>query len=295
MSDSRSCRSASTSPRTDLVDLRDRSGPHPLARGRDRRRLVAGHPARLRAGARARTGRRSYDWRATEARLNAFPQFRTELDGLGIHFLHVRSPEPDALPLVHHPRLAGLGRRVPQGHRPAHRSRSRTAATPADAFHVVCPSLPGYGFSDQPAHAGWRRRAHRRGVGRADGPARLRPLRRAGRRLGLERHHDASAQQRPRARRRHPPQHGRSRSPTASMGDPTEQRAARRSPRSTHYQAAGVGLLDAAVDPAADARLRARRLARRPGRVDRREVLGLDRLRRPPRERRSPATSCSTT
>src|SRR3954471_11916210 len=41
-----------------------------------------------------------HDWRATEARLNAFPQFRTEIDGLGIHFLHVRSPHPDALPLV---------------------------------------------------------------------------------------------------------------------------------------------------------------------------------------------------
>jgi epoxide hydrolase len=95
-----------------------------------------------------------YDWRATEARLNAVPQFRTEIDGLGIHFLHVRSPHPDALPLVLTHGWPGsvveflkvLG---PLADPVAH------GGDAADAFHVVCPSLPGYGFSDKPARPGW--------------------------------------------------------------------------------------------------------------------------------------------
>jgi pimeloyl-ACP methyl ester carboxylesterase len=95
-----------------------------------------------------------YDWRATEARLNALPQFRTELDGLGVHFLHVRSPEPGALPLVLTHGWPGsivefLGAIGPLADPAAH------GGDPADAFHVVCPSLPGYGFSDKPAEPGW--------------------------------------------------------------------------------------------------------------------------------------------
>lgn len=85
-----------------------------------------------------------YDWRAVEARLNGFPQFRTEIDGLGIHFLHLRSPNPDATPLVLTHGWPGsvlefLGVLVPL----------------ADEFHLVVASLPGYGFSDKPAEAGW--------------------------------------------------------------------------------------------------------------------------------------------
>jgi pimeloyl-ACP methyl ester carboxylesterase len=95
-----------------------------------------------------------YDWRATERRLNGWPQFRTTLDGLGIHFLHVRSPEPDALPLILTHGWPGsvvefekvLG---PLTDPVAHGGRS------GDAFHVVCPSLPGYGYSDKPAAPGW--------------------------------------------------------------------------------------------------------------------------------------------
>ena len=96
-----------------------------------------------------------YDWRVTEARLNATRQFRTVLDGqgidgLGIHFLHVRSPHPDALPLVLTHGWPGsvvefLDVIAPLTNPP----------DPADAFHVVCPSLPGYGFSDRPACRGW--------------------------------------------------------------------------------------------------------------------------------------------
>ena len=96
-----------------------------------------------------------YDWRATEARLNAFPQFRTELDGLRIHFLHVRSPHPDALPLVISHGWPGsivefmkvIG---PLTDPTAHGGDAQ------DAFHVVCPSLPGYGFSDKPGRPGWK-------------------------------------------------------------------------------------------------------------------------------------------
>jgi len=95
-----------------------------------------------------------YDWRATEARLNALPQFRTEIDGLGIHFLHVRSPHADALPLVVTHGWPGsivefLDVIGPLSDPTAHEGDA------ADAFHIVCPSLPGYGFSDKPAAPGW--------------------------------------------------------------------------------------------------------------------------------------------
>ena len=63
-----------------------------------------------------------YDWRKCEARLNAVPNFITEIDGLDIHFIHVRSKHEDALPLDRLPRLAGLDRRAAEDHRPAHRS-----------------------------------------------------------------------------------------------------------------------------------------------------------------------------
>jgi pimeloyl-ACP methyl ester carboxylesterase len=95
-----------------------------------------------------------YDWRATEARLNGLPQYRTETDGLGIHLLHVRSPHPDALPLVMTHGWPGsivelLDAIGPLTDPTAH------GGDASDAFHVVCPSLPGYGFSDRPAEPGW--------------------------------------------------------------------------------------------------------------------------------------------
>jgi pimeloyl-ACP methyl ester carboxylesterase len=95
-----------------------------------------------------------YDWREREARLNAFPQFRTEIDGLGIHFIHARSPHPDALPvLITH----GWPGSVVEFHKVIGPLVDPTlhGAEGADAFHVICPSLPGYGFSDKPARTGW--------------------------------------------------------------------------------------------------------------------------------------------
>lgn len=96
----------------------------------------------------------TYDWRAREARLNALPQFRTEVDDLGIHFLHVRSPVAEALPLVMTHGWPGsivefLEVIGPLTDPAAH------GGDPADAFHLVCPSLPGYGFTDKPRVAGW--------------------------------------------------------------------------------------------------------------------------------------------
>jgi pimeloyl-ACP methyl ester carboxylesterase len=95
-----------------------------------------------------------YDWRATEARLNALPQFRTVIDGLGIHFLHVRSPHADALPLVI---THGWPGSVVEFLKVIGPLTDPTAhgGDAADAFHVVCPSLPGFGFSDKPTTPGW--------------------------------------------------------------------------------------------------------------------------------------------
>jgi pimeloyl-ACP methyl ester carboxylesterase len=98
--------------------------------------------------------RTTYDWRVVEAKLNAIDQYRTEVDGLGIHFLHQRSPHDGALPLVLTHGWPGsvvefLKVIGPLTDPPAH------GGDAADAFHVVCPSLPGYGWSDKPTDTGW--------------------------------------------------------------------------------------------------------------------------------------------
>lgn len=98
--------------------------------------------------------RTDYDWRRCEAQLNAFPQFRAEIDGLGIHFLHVRSRHEQALPILLTHGWPGsiiefLKVIEPLTDPAAHGGRAE------DAFHVVVPSLPGYGFSDKPTQAGW--------------------------------------------------------------------------------------------------------------------------------------------
>ncbi len=130
-------------PEEDLADLRDRlrrtrwpepataagwaQGP-PLDEVRDLCRYWA----------------EEYDWRATEARLNARPQFRTRIDGLGVHFVHVRSPRPDAVPLL-----------MTHGWPGSIVEFDKVIGPLGADFHVVCPSLPGYGFSDRPAAPGW--------------------------------------------------------------------------------------------------------------------------------------------
>ena len=98
--------------------------------------------------------RDGYDWRACEASLNAFPQFRTNIDGLDIHFLHVRSPQEGAQPLVLTHGWPGSIVEFRKVIAPLTDPASQ-GGDPADAFHVVCPSLPGYGFSGKPGRAGW--------------------------------------------------------------------------------------------------------------------------------------------
>jgi pimeloyl-ACP methyl ester carboxylesterase len=95
-----------------------------------------------------------YDWRKCEAKLNALPEFITEIDGLDIHFIHVRSPHQDALPLiVTHGWPGSIIEQLkiiePLTNPTAH------GGSAADAFHLVIPSLPGYGFSAKPTATGW--------------------------------------------------------------------------------------------------------------------------------------------
>jgi pimeloyl-ACP methyl ester carboxylesterase len=95
-----------------------------------------------------------YDWRKVEARLNALPHFITEIDGLNIHFIHVRSKNENALPLiVTHGWPGSIIEQLkiidPLTNPTAH------GASAADAFHVVIPSMPGYGFSGKPSTTGW--------------------------------------------------------------------------------------------------------------------------------------------
>ena len=143
-------------PQADLEDLRSRlartrwpdPGPDPVADGWSRG-VPLGYLTRL-AGYWAD----DFDWRAQEATLNQIPQFTTVIDEQRIHFFHIRSPEPGALPLilthgwpsspVEFTRLIGP-LTDPRGH----------GGDPADAFHVVLPSLPGYGFSNPIGPAGF--------------------------------------------------------------------------------------------------------------------------------------------
>jgi pimeloyl-ACP methyl ester carboxylesterase len=140
-------------PDDDLVDLRDRlhrtrwperecvndwSQGIPLAYTRE----LAGYWAD------------GYDWRAREAALNRFDQFMTEIDGLDIHFIHQRSPHADAFPLII---THGWPGSIVEFHKVIEPLSDPTAhgGRAEDAFHVVCPSLPGFGFSSKPTTTGW--------------------------------------------------------------------------------------------------------------------------------------------
>jgi pimeloyl-ACP methyl ester carboxylesterase len=95
-----------------------------------------------------------YDWRKGEAKLNAFPQFKTNIDGLDIHFVHVKSRHPDALPLIiTHGWPGSVFEQIkligPLTEPTAHGGQAE------DAFDIVIPSLPGFGFSDRPTESGW--------------------------------------------------------------------------------------------------------------------------------------------
>jgi pimeloyl-ACP methyl ester carboxylesterase len=144
---------AVTTPEEQLVDLRDRLG---------RTRWPEEEPVDDWSQGIPRSYLRevcdywatAYDWRRAERRINSFPQFQTRLNGLDIHFLHVRSPHPDAMPLVITHGWPGsivefLNVIGPLTDPVAHGGEA------IDAFDIVCPSLPGFGFSGKPAVTGW--------------------------------------------------------------------------------------------------------------------------------------------
>jgi pimeloyl-ACP methyl ester carboxylesterase len=95
-----------------------------------------------------------YDWRACQARLNALPQFTTEVDGVTIHFIHVRSRHENALPLIMTHGWPGSVIEMLETVGPL-TDPTAHGGTPEDAFHLVLPSLPGYGFSGEPTELGW--------------------------------------------------------------------------------------------------------------------------------------------
>jgi pimeloyl-ACP methyl ester carboxylesterase len=204
-----------------------------------------------------------YDWRACEARLNGLPQFRTEIDGVDIHFIHVRSPHEDALPLIMTHGWPGSVIELlevvgPLKDPTAHGGRAE------DAFELVLPSLPGYGFSGEPTEVGWdpgrvaqawavllRRLGYSRyvaqggdvGASVTDGMGRQAPEGLIGIHINLLVTALAIAD----ARRRSPP-----------------RRNARRSTRSPHLRRA-ASATSWSKHAAADDRLRPARFTRRPG------------------------------
>ncbi|HEY6746495.1 MAG TPA: epoxide hydrolase [Mycobacteriales bacterium] len=95
-----------------------------------------------------------YDWRRCEARLNALPQFTTQIDGVGIHFIHVTSPHENALPLIMTHGWPGSVIELLETVGPL-TDPTAHGADAEDAFHLVLPSLPGYGFSGEPTEVGW--------------------------------------------------------------------------------------------------------------------------------------------
>ena len=98
--------------------------------------------------------RDKYDWRRFEARLNAFRQYRTQIDGVGIHFIHVRSPHQNALPIILTHGWPGSVVEFMEVIGPLS-DPTRYGGRAEDAFHVVVPSLPGFAFSDKPVETGW--------------------------------------------------------------------------------------------------------------------------------------------
>jgi pimeloyl-ACP methyl ester carboxylesterase len=102
----------------------------------------------------ARYWKSDYDWRKAEAKLNALPQFTTEIDGVDIHFIHVKSRHEDALPLIMTHGWPGSVIELLEAVGPL-TDPTAHGGSAEDAFHLVLPSLPGYGFSGEPTEVGW--------------------------------------------------------------------------------------------------------------------------------------------
>ena len=237
-----------------------------------------------------------YDWRRCEAELNRYEQVRFRAAGpsgapLGIQVLHAPSPEPSAIPVVFTHGWPGSvvefldvvdALRDPAAH----------GGAAEDAFHVVCPSLPGYGFSDRPAETGW-------GVDHiADQWAALMAA------LGYERFGaqggDWGSAVTTRIGAQHPDRCIGIHLNMVSAGPGSEPEGAHRGragrPRLARaLPPVGQRLLDPAGHPTADGRVRARRLAGRAGGLDRGEVLVVVRPPGPPRGLVPRGSGCSTT
>jgi epoxide hydrolase len=140
-------------PQADLDDLHDRLArtrwPHEISGVGWERGIPLDYLRKL-----ATYWSDGFDWRAQEARLNELPQFTTDIDGQRIHFLHVRSPEPDARPLVLNHGWPSSPVEFLRVIGPLTNPRAH-GGDPAHAFHVVVPSLPGYGFSTPVREPGW--------------------------------------------------------------------------------------------------------------------------------------------
>src|SRR5262245_20864569 len=140
-------------PEEDLADLRRR-----IAAARfPRKELVADYSQGVQLATiqeLARYWATEYDWRKCEARLNALPQFMTTIDGLAIHFIHVKSRHENALPQIITHGWPGSVIEMLEIIGPLTDPTSY-GGTEEDAFHLVIPSIPGYGFSDAPEEVGW--------------------------------------------------------------------------------------------------------------------------------------------
>src|SRR5690242_19845798 len=137
----------------DLANLRRPLAATPWpTKGLVEDRSQGGQRATLRAL--ARDWSTEYDWRKCEARLNALPQFTTVIDGVKIHFIHVKSRHENALPLIMTHGWPGSVIELLDTVGPL-TDPSKYGGTPDDAFHLVLPSLPGYGFSGEPTELGW--------------------------------------------------------------------------------------------------------------------------------------------
>ena len=178
--------SPSTCPRHSLVDLRSRVAATRLPS----KELVADRSQGVQLAtmqALARYWATEYDWRACEKRLNELPQFMTEIDGVDIHFIHVKSRHENALPLIMTHGWPGsvielLETVGPLTDPTAHGGRRRGRVRPGAAV------LPGYGFSGEPTELGWDSGRTARAWAELMRPPRLPPLRRPGRRRGCPRH-----------------------------------------------------------------------------------------------------------
>jgi len=122
----------------------------------------------------ARYWEKEYDWRKAEAKLNASPQFTTEIDGVDIHFIHVKSAHENALPLIMTHGWPGSVMEMIDSVGPL-TDPTAHGGSAVDAFDLVLPSLPGYGFSGEPVEVGWEPGPDRTGLGRAHAPPRLHP------------------------------------------------------------------------------------------------------------------------